>query len=888
MLGKIFKHPTLIVAVIGLITLFFALQLPRAQLDNNNFRFVPENDEARLTSKYIDDTFGSSTFILVGLERKYGTVFDGAFLAQVRDFVTRIGEIEIVGTVNSMVSSDYITSSGDAIVVEKLVPDAFSGTPEEISELKRRLLSWNLYRRALISDDFSATQILVPLDIESDDAGRADVITEFMQIRDIAREMFAGQAEVYVTGLPVISATINEAVNADLKFLVPLVIVVVLSVLFFSFRRLTPVVLPLLTVVVAVIWSVGAMPLVGVKLSVLSTVLPVILVAVGSAYGIHVITHYIEERGALTLDAAAHYSLVMKLLRKIGKPVLLAALTTFVGFASCCFTEVPPIREFGIFSSLGVVVSFIIAVTLIPALLLIRGPKPLKAKREKRSAEHGEDPLSAAIADTFVAITRKKRFVLVVTALVMAVSLYGLSKIIIDNVMVEYFRDDTDISRSDRFIREKFGGSKVISIVAEAETSAELLHPASLGLMDRLNTFIEERIPNTGKVMGFTDLIKRINQVFNADESAAGLAGNAVSDTDFGADDGFGFGFDDADAGFGFGDDAGFGFDDIVPDIVPVTPPAAAPAFTNDEPLSAAQLMALLDRAASSGSDRSISADRLVWELQRLTNYDGVSYYEVPTDPARYGKRRPEDLAQLVSNYLVLLSGSIADYANDALEPTAIKTSVQFRTSGAIDTNIAINEIRNFVNANFPQNINVIIGGGALVENSINVLVVRSQLTSVFISLFMVLLIIAVSNRSLIAGVIGIVPLSISILINFAVMGFLGIKLNIGTSLVATLSIGIGIDYTIHYIEAFKREYRATDGGGDFLRRTFTTSGKAILINAVSVGAGFAVLTLSRFTMLADLGLLIALTMATSAFVSLTTIPVLLLLIKPQFITRKE
>jgi predicted RND superfamily exporter protein len=102
--------------------------------------------------------------------------------------------------------------------------------------------------------------------------------------------------------------------------------------------------------------------------------------------------------------------------------------------------------------------------------------------------------------------------------------------------------------------------------------------------------------------------------------------------------------------------------------------------------------------------------------------------------------------------------------------------------------------------------------------------------------------------------------------------------------MVASVSVGIGIDYTIHYIEAYKREYSASGGKGDYLRRTFATSGKAIMINAVSVGAGFAVLLLSQFVMLEHLGLLIALTMATSAFVSLTVIPVLLLIFKPKFI----
>jgi predicted RND superfamily exporter protein len=101
--------------------------------------------------------------------------------------------------------------------------------------------------------------------------------------------------------------------------------------------------------------------------------------------------------------------------------------------------------------------------------------------------------------------------------------------------------------------------------------------------------------------------------------------------------------------------------------------------------------------------------------------------------------------------------------------------------------------------------------------------------------------------------------------------------------MVASVSVGIGIDYSIHFLEAFKREYRKY-GGKDFLWHSFNSSGKAIIINAVSVGMGFAVLLLSRFNMLVDLGLLIAITMFTSALVSLTVLPALLVLLKPRFI----
>jgi predicted RND superfamily exporter protein len=889
---KIFKYPLLIVGIIGIITLFFALQIPRAQVDNNNLRFVPENDEAREVSAYIDDTFGSSLFILVGLERKYGTVFDGEFLNRVRQYVERIEAMEITGAVNSLVTSDYITGSGDAILVEPLVPPDFTGTGEEIAELKRRLLSWDMYRRALISDDFTATQILIPLDIAGEDAGHPEVIDSFVHIRDIAREMFDPYAEVYVTGLPVISAAINEAVNADLVLLVPLVIVVVLLVLFFSFRRLTAVVLPLLTVLIAVIWSMGAMPLFDIKLSVISTVLPVILIAVGSAYGIHVVTHYLEGGSGGFPGPEEHRAFIFALLKKIGKPVFLAALTTFVGFFSFCFTSVLPIREFGFFSSFGVVVSFVVALTLIPALLLLRGPKPFRkpVKKAGSGEEPSADPLNNVIADVFGTMVRKKRFVLFLVLAVTAVSLYGVSKIVIDNVFVEYFKNTTDISRSDLFIREKFGGSKVVSVVLEAESPEILLHPDSLTAMENLNRYLEERVDEVGKVMGFTDLIKRINQVFNADESPGGIPpSSAVPAASFGEEFGFGFGAgEDGGAAPGFGDFGFFGeFED--PDLTPGGSSGTASPDQGhaDQGYTKEDLIALLNAAASAGNKRPMDAVDLVRQLERLVNYEGASYYEIPGDPARYGKTRPEELQQLVSNYLILLSSDIGSYADDPLEPRAIKTTVQLRTVGQDDTDRAIGEIYRYAGAHFPDNLKLTVGGSALVEASLNRLVVESQLSSVIISLLAVFLIIALSNRSFIAGLIGIAPLSISILINFAVMGFLGIKLNIGTSMVASVSVGIGIDYTIHYIEAFKREYRALGGRGDFLRRTFTTSGKAIIINALSVGAGFAVLLLSRFIMLEHLGLLIALTMGTSALVSMTVIPVLLLLFNPHFI-RKE
>jgi hypothetical protein len=375
---------------------------------------------------------------------------------------------------------------------------------------------------------------------------------------------------------------------------------------------------------------------------------------------------------------------------------------------------------------------------------------------------------------------------------------------------------------------------------------------------------------------------------FGFDDSGTAADDAGVSGGDEGADSAdFGFGFDDGgaaddegadSAGFGFGFDGGGAADDAG-----VSGGDEGAAWSIDG-YTAADLIALLDTAASQKG--AMSGSELVKQLKRLANYDGLGYYEIPTDPARYGMETDADLQRLVSNYLLLLSGGdFGSYANDPLEPTAIRTMIQLKTKGDRDTRAAVGVISAYIDENFPAGVKATIGGNAMIESAVTALIVDSQITSIAISIFMVFLIMSLSYRSAIAGLIGAIPLSIAILGNFAVMGFVGIKLNIGTALIASLAVGIGIDYTIHFIDSFKREY---ERGGDFLRRTFTSSGKAIIINAVSVGAGFGVLALSRFKMLSEFGGLIALSMAISALVSLTLIPVLLMMLKPRFIYGKN
>ena len=886
---KLFKQPAVIVGIIAVITVFFGFQLPRVELDNNNLRFLPNNSPAKKIAEYIDDTFGGQVIILVGLERPFRSVFEKGFLQRIREFSQAVEGVALVKSVNSIMSTQYITGNSDSIIVSDLVPDDFTGTPEEISELRRRIASWDLFRGSLVSDDFSATQILITFDVLSIDVSTPQVARSLSEIRGIAHDIFAGEAEVYFAGQTVINATINESVIADNVVLFPLAVIVVLGLLFFSFRRLIFVVLPLSTAIISVVWTVGLAAMFGVKLSTITTIMPIILVAVGHAYGIHIITHYVNDIFAqfgihgkiITRDE--HRLIVFELMRKMFKPVFLAALTTITGFMSFCFTPIVPMREFGYYTSIGVIAVFLLTVFFIPSMLLLRGPGcqsiPEKPRPQDRQGRHPEnDRISNTIANIFLGIAEKKRSVFVSVIFIVLISIYGISRIIVDNSLVDFFQKETDISRSDYFIREYFGGSKDLNLVFLADTTEELLHPEVLQAVDDLSAYLTRSVPAVGKVVGFTDVIKRINQVFNVDQSPEGLQALASasspsiaekSSSGFNDIDDFGF------SGFGFFDAGG---NDDITEIPLQAGDPSVPAWTQ---YNAADLLRFLD--ITTGVSPSLSGNDLVMELKRLTNYDGMAYYEIPSDPKRYGKETPEDLQRLIANYLVLLAGSDdSGYSNDPLEPTAIRVMMQLRTTGSSDTNAVIDIINNFIAVNFPKNVRVMIGGGVTQEIAVTDLILNSQIISIIISVFMIFVIVSIANRSFVAGFISAVPLILAVLCNFTVMGLFGIKLNLGTALIASLTVCIGIDDAIHFIEFYKREFKNGEQGA--LRRTFIACGKAICTTAMSVGAGFAVLAFSQFKILAEFGLLTALCMLSTTLVSLTIIPVLLTTIKPQFI----
>ena len=179
------------------------------------------------------------------------------------------------------------------------------------------------------------------------------------------------------------------------------------------------------------------------------------------------------------------------------------------------------------------------------------------------------------------------------------------------------------------------------------------------------------------------------------------------------------------------------------------------------------------------------------------------------------------------------------------------------------------------------------IAGSSLTKIKLADMVVSGQIKSLMLAMVVVFVLLALIFKSGRAGFISVLPLSVAILVLFGLMGFFGITLDIATALISSIMIGVGIDYTIHFLWRFKEELARGLDHKEATLKTLTTTGRGIIINALSVIIGFMVLTLSNFAPLRFFGALVVISITTCLVCALILIPSIVVLVKPRFLETK-
>ena len=370
---------------------------------------------------------------------------------------------------------------------------------------------------------------------KNDSARQQFVLSQVTKI--VEKETAGKKLLVKIVGEPVQSMNSKNYMMSDLVGLIPLVAIVVIISLYLSFHTMEGTLLPLLTVLMSASISVGLMGLLGYTFTLVSSVIPVALIAVGSAYGIHVLTHYYVEVDKLTgnITKEMHEEALLRGLKEVWKAVLLAGITTVVGFISLITSPLMPLHSFSIFTAIGVAVALILSVTFIPAILLLKDPKTISKKRdlkiikratkkvkekiERLSSLRGNKSEVEASGDTLYSIFKffcgSHTRLCLTSIIIVALSVAGLKLLKVDTALINYFPKDSEFRKDIDYVDNSFAGTNSVFFLVEGPEKGDISNPEILKAVDGMEEHLQKKFPEIGKIVSLTSFVKRINQVFN-------------------------------------------------------------------------------------------------------------------------------------------------------------------------------------------------------------------------------------------------------------------------------------------------------------------------------------------------------------------------------------
>ena len=504
----IYRHWILLTLLI--ITGFFTWKMAgNTRMETNLDEYMPRDHPAFVYSDEAEDWFGIKDGIIVALETSDG-IYNAATLDTLRSLTQRFQEMNEISRsdVTSLYTADNIIGTEWGLEVNPF----YTSVPNEkeaLVALRNSVESNEMIHGRMVSEDGKVALIIAEIE--------DDVFTmEFYdKILETAKSSETEDIKIHVAGRPIVEGTMALLAPADMKKMVPIVLLLIVTTLWLMLRSVRGTVFTMLVVLFSVIWAFGLMATMGIPIYAVTTLMPVMLIAIGVADGIHLLSHlqlFMQKH-----PDASKKEAITDMLKHMWKPVLMTSVTTSVGFISLLTSEVLPIKYFGVFTAFGVMTAMLFSLVFVPAALMITGlPAARKPGAAKRKHLHPR-------AELFTRkVLRYKPVSILAASAIIVMSVIGIQNVWINSSFLDKFEKDSDLVQTDNFINAHFGGTTNLNLILDAGEDAQnaFKEPAVLRLMDQMQKEVESTLEIVGNSFGITDYLKRMNMVMHEDNEA--------------------------------------------------------------------------------------------------------------------------------------------------------------------------------------------------------------------------------------------------------------------------------------------------------------------------------------------------------------------------------
>ena len=513
----IVRHPIAVLLLLALVSAVATASLARFDppglrlgFDPSTEPLLPSGDPGQAFYRRAVLEFGDDQVYVVAV--RCPDVFTPACLEVLDGITGRVARLPGVRSVSSLldVTSFRYEEENDWVVVEPFIEEVPTD-PGVLAQLRERALSDPVYRRTIVSEDAKTAAINVRFREMSDDLFIESGLDA--RIREIVGEETGAGLTFHVAGRPHIKVHVYEGMVHDLSLLIPLAVVVMAIVLWLFTTSIRGVVIPLFTALMANLWTFGAMAYLDFSLTLLTGLLGPMLLALGSVYGVHVLSRYEEEQAKHPDQTDA----VLACLHHVTVPVFIAGFTTVVGFAALLITDVPAVFELGAFSMFGVASATLIVVTGVPSLLVLLPGSASRQVSEGAEVRVPDRLLDGVLTALGHHVVRWTNPILLISALLAGLAVLAIPRIVVDTDYLSYFDEAEPLRRDFDAVNHLLAGAIPLFVVVDGNGRGTFREPAVVQDIATLQSRLSE-VPGVSRTLSFLDSMRVLNRAFHADD----------------------------------------------------------------------------------------------------------------------------------------------------------------------------------------------------------------------------------------------------------------------------------------------------------------------------------------------------------------------------------
>lgn len=496
--------PRLTLGLALIVILAFAAGLASVTKDPSVDAFVPADHRFALARDEARETFGLEDPIIVGIASTTGrdlfTVEALSALQRLDDAARSMPGVR-TNDVRSLASVRAIWGEDGDLAVEWIVPQDIL-TPQSADIALERLGHMPMLTGSLVSADRRLLTLVVPVE----DPNNADGV--MAQLRALAAAETAasgGEFELHIAGVAAMNARLADTVDSDTVIFIPAAVITVLLIVFVAIRSVPGLLGPLLTIAGSAAIAIGTLGWLGSKYYLITTALPVVIMAIAVADSLHVSMIYMRIR-QLQSDLNAREAAALAL-RKTWMPITLTSVTTIAGFTGLSFgAAMQPISEFGQYAAVGVLAAWLLSLTALPAVLILTNLQPSAKVRAAGSQETGEGWIERCIGFVSARSLRHPAASLTLTTLLIAALCVFAVQAQFDYERKRYFGAGDPIIVADAVLNERLGGVNFLDVMVVADEEGGLMAPAALAAIQALRQDMA-RLPYVSSVSGIDEYV---------------------------------------------------------------------------------------------------------------------------------------------------------------------------------------------------------------------------------------------------------------------------------------------------------------------------------------------------------------------------------------------